>query len=215
MIVAVPRQTCDDVGRRVHDHFARAPVDDDELSGLNHAAGVVKADDSRHIERAGEDRGVVRAAPGVGREAAHLRPVHLRGERRRQLIGDQHGRLVELAEEIARRRDALPQVHLHASDEVRDVAFPLPQVRIGDIVEDRAELVEDLLHGPLGVDALAADDLRGARDEHRVVEHEELRVEERRELGSAPPGDAAADVGELFARAGPALFEARDLVVDP
>ena len=39
--------------------------------------------------------------------------------------------------------------------------------------------MKDLLHRPLGVDALAAHDLGGARRKHRIVEHEELRVEDR------------------------------------
>ena len=123
-------------------------------------AGVVQADDRRHLERPRQDRGVIRAAAGVGREAADLGPVDLRGERRRQLVGDQHRRLVELAQQLARRRDALAQVHAQPADEIGDVALPLAQVRVGDLVEDRAELVEHLLHRPLGVDALLADDRR-------------------------------------------------------
>ena len=121
-------------------------------------AGVVQADDRRHLERSRQDRGVIRAAAGVGGEAAHLRPVDLRGQRRRQLVGDQHRRLVELAQQIARRRHALPQVHLQPADEIGDVALALAQIRIGDLVEHRAELVEDLLDRPLGVDALLADE---------------------------------------------------------
>ena len=124
------------------------------------SARVVQADDRRHFERAREDRGVIGAAAGVGGEAADLRPVDLRRERRRQLVGDQHRRLVELAQQVARRRDALAQVHPQPADQIGDVALALAQVRIGDLVEDRAELVEHLLHRPLGVDALLADDAR-------------------------------------------------------
>ena len=94
--------------------------------------------------------------------------------------------------------DALAQVHLQAADEIGDVALALAQVRVGDLVEDRAELVEHLLHRPLGVDALVADELGGPRHEHRIVEHQQLRVEERRQLAAAAPGDARADVGELL-----------------
>ena len=74
--------------------------------------------------------------------------------------------------------------------------------------------MKDLLHRPLGVDALAAHDLGGARRKHRIVEHEELRVEERREIGPAAASDARADVGELLARPAAALFEAANLVGD-
>ena len=135
-------------------------VDHHELSGLNDGAGVVQADDGRHLERAGQDGGVIRPAAGVGGEAAHLRPVDLRGERRRQLVGDQHRRFVDLAQQVARRGHALAQVHPQPADQVGDVALSLAEVGVGDLVEDRAELLEHLLQRPLGVDALLADQRR-------------------------------------------------------
>ena len=75
--------------------------------------------------------------------------------------------------------------------------------------------MEHLLDGPLGVDTLRPDDLRSARDQHRVVEHEQLRVEKRRQLASSSVGQASRDVNELFARTNAALFKARDFVVEP
>ena len=157
---------------------------------------------------------MIGAAAGVGGEAADLRPVDLRRERRRQLVGDQHRRLVELAQQVARRLEPLAQVHLEPADQVGDVAAPLPQVRIGHLVEHRAELVEHLLHRPLRVDALLAHDLDGSRDDHRVVEHQQLRVEQRGDVGSAPPRHVRADVRQLLPRAAPALLQARQLVLD-
>ena len=140
-VVGVARGARQLLRRRIDDHLARRAVDDHQLPGLNERARVVQADDRRHLERSREDGGVIRAAAGVGREAAHLGPVDLRGQRRRQLVGDQHRRLVELAQQIARRRHAVAQVHPQPADQVGDVALPLAQVRIGDVVEDRAELV--------------------------------------------------------------------------
>ena len=87
---------------------------------------------------------------------------------------------VELAQQIARRRGAGPEVHLQAPREVGDVAFPFAQIRVRDVVEHGAELVEDALHGPRGVDALLADHVRGPRHELLIVEHQQLRVEHRR-----------------------------------
>jgi len=137
---------------RIDEHFAGVAVDDDELPRLDDVTRVVQADDRGHLERAREDGGVIRAAAGVGGEAAHLGPIHLRGQRRRQLVGDEHRGFVELAQEIARRGHAEPQVHLHPADEIGDVALALAQVGIvRRFVEDGAELVEDALHGPLGV----------------------------------------------------------------
>ena len=103
-------------------------------------------------------------------------------------------------QQIARRRGALAQVHPQPADEVGDVALALAQVGIGDLVEDGAEFLEHLLDRPLRVHALLADDRRRPRHEHRVVEHQQLRVEERGQLGSAPPRDTRADVDQLLAR---------------
>ena len=174
----------------------------------------MKADDRGHVQRSRENRRVIRAAAGVGGKAAHLRPIELRGERGRQLVGDEHGRFVELAEQIARSRHVLAEVHLQAADQIGDVAFALAQIRIGDLVEYAAEILEHLLDRPLGVDALRAHDLGGARNEQGIVEHQELRVEERRQLRAAPPRHARANVGELLARPLPALLEPRDLARD-
>ena len=106
MIVGVPRGAGQLLRCRVEDQLARGTVDDDELPGLDALARVVEADHRRDVEGARQDRGVVGPAAGIGGEAAHLGPVDLRRDRRRQLVGDQHRRLVELAQEIARRGDA-------------------------------------------------------------------------------------------------------------
>ena len=49
----------------------------------------------------------------------------------------------------------------------------------------------DLLRDP-------AHDLRGTRHDHGVVEHEDLRVEQRRQFGTAAPGHARPDFVELL-----------------
>ena len=56
------------------------------------------------------------------------------------------------------------------------------------------------MHGPRGVDALGADDLLGPADQHRVVEHQDLRVEQRRQLAAGPLREARADVLQLLPR---------------
>ena len=73
--------------------------------------------------------------------------------------------------------------------------------------------MKDLLHRPLGVDALFADDLGGARQQHRVVEHQQLRVEQRRQL-RPPLRQTRLDVDQLFARSGAALVEPLQLVIE-
>src|SRR3989442_1465295 len=211
MIVRVTRHAREHLVGRLENDLAGGTVNDHELPWRNAPARIVKADDRRHLERAGENRGVIRAAPRVGREAADFRPIHLRGEGRGQLVGDEHRRFIQLAQKVARRRDTLSQVHLETTDQIGHVAFAFPQVGVGDLVEHGAELLEDLLEGPLGVDLLFADDVRHTGHEHRIVEHQELSVEERGHLRAAPPRDTAADVHQLLARPRPALLEPRQL----
>ena len=79
---------------------------------------------------------------------------------------------------------------LQPADEIGHVALALAQIRVGHFVEHGAELVEDLLDRPLGVDPLFAHQFGRARHEHRIVEHQQLRVEERGQLAAragAPP----------------------------
>ena len=128
--------------------------------GCTRLAGVVQADDRRHVERAREDRGVIGAAAGVGGEAADLassRPARraTASARRRSAPTTRRARAAGRA---ASRRPGAGSSQ--PADEVGDVALALAQVRIGDLVEHGAELVEHLLHRPLGVDALLADDRR-------------------------------------------------------
>ena len=127
-----------------------------EAPGRDAAADVVQADHRRHAERARQDGGVIRAAAGVGGEAADARPVELRHDRRRQLVGDEHARLIEILQQVARAALLAAQVHAQAAGHVVQVALALAQVRILDVVEDDGELVEGALHRPLGVDALVA-----------------------------------------------------------
>ena len=113
------------------------------------------------------------------------------------------------------RRHVLPQIHPQASHEIRDVALSLAQIGIGDFVEDVAELVEDLLHGPLGVHELFANERLSARHEHRIVEHQQLRVEQRGEVRAAPPCNPCTDVVQLLPRSLLALRQPFELVLDP
>ena len=80
--------------------------------------------------------------------------------------------------------------------------------------EDVVQLLVGAMHRPGGVDALVADDRLGAPDQHRVVEHQQLRVEQRRQLGAAALVQPAADVLQLLARVGLGLVQRRDFPLD-
>ena len=173
------------LGVRIQDQLVRVAVQHHELPCLDQATRFVKPDDRRNFERARQNRGVIRLAAGIGRESADLGPIHLRRERRRQLVGDQNRGVIQRAEQIA-GGDAVTKIHGEPADEIGDVALALAEVRIRDLVEFGAELVEQLLDGPLGVHPLVSDEGLGAGHEHRIVEHQQLRIEERREVRSAP-----------------------------
>ncbi len=74
---------------------------------------------------------------------------------------------------------AVPQVHAHPAGDVGDVALALAQVRILDGGEHRAQFLVGAMHRPGGVDAVGFDQRARPAEEHRVVEHEQLRVEQR------------------------------------
>ena len=162
-----------------------------------------------HLQRAREDRGVIRAAAGVGGKPLDARPVELRRDRRRQLVGDQDRRAVDLAQQLARPARAVPQVHAQAAGDVGDVVLALAQVRILHRREELVELLVGAMHRPRGVDALGADDLLGAADQHRVVEHQDLRVEQRRQLAAAALRQPRADVLQLLPRLSRARVQRR------
>ena len=155
---------------------------------------------------------MVGTAPRVGGEAAHFGPVHLRSKGRRQFVGDEHRRLPQLAQQVTRGGHILPEIHLQPAHHVGHVPLALAQVRVSDLVKDDAELVEYLLNRPLGIQKILAHEGLGSRHEHRVVEHQQLRIEQRRKLGPAPPTDAGTDVLQLLAGAEPALVKAAHLV---
>ena len=178
----------------VDDDGVLGAVDDHHLPWLDPIDRAVQADDGWHLERACQDGGVVGSAARIGREATHLGPVDLGDERRREFIGNQHRRFLERAQQVARRRDVLSQVHLQAANEIGDVALSFAQVRVGNLIENGAELVEHLLDRPLGIHQRVAHQRFGPRHEHRVVEHQQLRVEQRGQFRPAAPADAGANV---------------------
>ena len=156
---------------------------------------------------------MVGAAACVGGESADLGPVHLRRERRGQLVGDEHRGLVDLAEQVSRHRHTLSQVHPETAHQIGHIALSLAQIGIGDLVEDGAEPVEYLLNRPFRVDVLFTHDVSGMRHQHRIVQHQQLRVEQRRQFGAALR-HAGPDVEKLFPRGGAAVVETLQLVLD-
>ena len=115
------------------------------------------------------------------------------------------------AENVAKSRSAGRQVHAKPADDVREVALSLAQVRILDAVEDRAEVIEHLLQRPLRVDALLADDRCRPRQEHRIVDHQPLRFEQRPQVAA---GQTQLNAIELRGRPLARVLQPGDLGAD-
>ena len=165
---------------RADDQLARRAVERHEAPGRDALVAVVQADDGRDAERTREDRGVRRAAAGVDGEAADAGPVEsarppTAAARRRRRRTARRCR----AAGRAARDAALAQVHPQRGP-TRSATSPLRSRRYGSSIASNscAELVERALDRPLGVDALARGRCAAARPtQHRVVEHQQLRVE--------------------------------------
>ena len=74
--------------------------------------------------------------PASTRKSLDACPVELRGERRGELVGDEHRRAVQFAEQIAGAAGAVAQVHPQAAGDIGDVVFTLAQVLVLDAGED-------------------------------------------------------------------------------
>ena len=95
--------------------------------------------------------------------------------------------------------------------DVMQVALALVQVRIVNVVEDRGGFVERTLHCPFRVDPLVAHDRGRASHENRIVEHQQLRVEDGREIGAARCRNSTPDLLELRPGPLPGPLEGREL----
>ena len=113
----------------------------------------------------------------VADQAGDPLPLELGDERRCQFVRDQDDRSIDVPEEIG-GFSGRAEVAAEARDDVGDVTLALAEIRIVAAVEERRNLLQGLLQRRLRVHALARNDLRGAIDEHPVIQHEELGVEQ-------------------------------------
>ena len=162
---------------RLQPDVACRAVDRHQRAGRDHRAGVVQPGDRRHADRPRQDCGVIGPAAGVGDERGQPGPVELSDHRRRDLVGDQHQWSVEAVEQVCRIARG-PQVHAQPADDVGDVALSLAQVGVLDAVEERRDLLERPLQRRLRIQPFLAHDRRRPIDEHGIVQHQELGVEQ-------------------------------------
>lgn len=104
------------------------------------------------------------------------------------------------------------EIHAEAADDIGKIALTLAQVRVFDAIEHGAQMIEDLLKRPFGIDALFFDDRGRSRKQHRVVHHQPLSLEQRAEIRARQPD---LNTVELLSRLQARTLEPLEFGVDP
>ena len=107
-----------------------------------------------------------------------------------------------------------PEIAAKACDDVGDVSFAFAQVRIVTAVEERGNLRQRCLQRGLGVDPVFRDDFCSPVDQHPVVEHQQLRVEQVGMIVAGAGGDPRLDLCQLLPGCFASGMKTRDLVRD-
>ena len=180
------------VGR--HDDRSPVAVDDHLVAGVHASADVGEPEDRGDLACAGKDGGVRRLAAGVCGDPEDELPVQPKGVGRHEVVRDEHGRLADVGETRAGR---VQEVIEDPVARIREFDGPFPKVLVVGLGELGAHLLDDLEEDPLHVPASRGEGLLHVLLQLRIVEHEELRLEE----GSVPTGNELPDLrGRLFHR---------------
>jgi hypothetical protein len=157
----------------------------------------MQTDHGRNPERTRQDGGVVGAAARICRKTFDSCPVELSDDGWCQFIGDEHAGGVEILQSVARPTLLVTEVHTQTAGDVIQIAFPFVQIRIVDAIEHGGRFIERPLHGPFGVDSFVPNHCRRATNENRVVEHQQLGIEDGSEVGAPRRRDAPPDLLKL------------------
>ena len=158
---------------------------------------AVQPDDGREAQRARHDRGVRRAAAHVRAERQDELPVEHRGVRRRQVVGEQDVRVIDL-----RQRGRLPagEVHHHAAGHVVHIQAAFAQIGIVHLFEEAGVAVGHLLEDGLDVAPVVLERAQDLVDERAILDDQQMRVEDAGVLGPDGVGDLRLHVEDLRAR---------------
>ncbi len=187
--------------RRIDRNLAERAVDRQHLPRCNHARRAAEPDHRRNPQGPDQDHRVVRRAADVAHETADPAPVELRGNRRRKLVGHQHQRRLQFVNEVDQRIAAGPQVALQAPSDVGKIAASFAEPTVTLDRETLVQLGNRTLEGPIGINALGANELVRAACEQRVVEHEQLCGKDRGLRRTDRPRHARRNLLELETRA--------------
>ncbi len=164
----------------MHRHLAAEPVDDHDVARANRLERVGHSDDRRDLQRARHDRGVTRPRPDLGHEGDRGLAHHARRVGGGEVARDHNHRLVE-----ARNRGVrfpCERAHQPVAHEL-DVVPSLEDVGVTPGGVFRPEEARDLVarggDRPLRVLSFVADLLLHELMEHRIAEHQEVRLEDQ------------------------------------
>ena len=164
--------------------------------------------DARHAERARDEHRVARRAAVVQHDGAHAAPAEEHDVGGGERLGDDDAVLLDL-----RDRLALLEVAEQPVLEVEQVGAALAEVGAAGGGEVLAVLAEHGLDGAPGRDAGLLDAVAHAVVEARIVQHERLRLEERRAVGAELFLGDGRDFAELFLGPRHGLLEAADFAL--
>jgi hypothetical protein len=146
---------------------------------------------------------VAGGASDLGDEGLHRLFRQRDGIAGRQIVRDDDRVFAHIVDEDHARSKRIKQA---IADEV-DVAAALAEIGVAEGIEARTNLVHGGADGPLGTFAVVDDVAARAFDQHRVGEHQQMRLEDRAVLASF-----LAQGHQRVARVRPRFFGAAHLV---
>ena len=188
-------------------------IDDQCLAIAQQAPRIVQADDRRNAHAARQNRGVRQRSAVFGNERHHVLLAQQNDVGGRDVIGDDDR---GLGGTTAGRQ--LPVAfHQHPQDAVGDVFDVVAaglQIGVIHLVEDRDQCITLVDQRLLGVAALVTDHVDHRVVQRTVVDHQQMRVYEGRDLGWRPGRNLRAHLAELLAGALLGPVKAGDLMAD-
>ena len=187
-------------------------IEQDVLAALELSAGVTQADHRGDLHRAGHDGGVRGLAADVRGEAEHQFSVQQRGGRGREIVADDDARFLELAQ--VGLIGPAQEIVQHTRGNIPHVGSPLAEILVVHRAERGGVFLGDLLESGLRVDPLFVDHAGDLVNQRRVLQHQQVRVEDAGVLGAHGLAHLALDLEDLLAGQDQRLFEALDFLRD-
>ena len=200
---------CDRLRRGIGDEPAGIPVQDAGIEGVEIEDGVLESHDGGNAERTGEDRGVGVGAALLGGEPEHIVPVHGRGGRGSQVVGDEDVLVIGLLDHILLAFGC--EVAQDALADILDIGSPVAQEGIRNAAHGLELVLHHRVEAVLGILPPLLDRLGNAIQDNRVLEDEEVGLEDAALFVSGERLHVRAEAVELLVGAAQGGVEALDL----